>query len=629
MRKICLILAWLLLAVSPAVAAERSDAVRFVVWGDSQFANMGVFERLVHETELLRPDFVIQVGDLINGYTPDKDILYEEWRVYKAQTEALTVPFYPVPGNHDVVTPESEVIYGEIWGTDKYYYSFDYGPAHMIVLDSFWQEEHDRIMPWQLEWLRADLEAYAEKHGGIGSEELDRKAIFLFMHSPIWRYDTRPGGEDWKAMHEILKPYPVKMVFGGHTHEYVWEEHDGIEYVVLNSSGSSPQNERGGRFFSQIHISVTEEGDTRAAVIKTGSILPLDTVNSEERETIAALALEGGVIRIPSWNEGEAIDTTVEVPLKNELDYARLMHVAWHVPFGANVSIEPASLWVEVGAEETVSIPFQVRSSAAPAEELRPHLTVSTTENVRTGVVSREWERVYTERAQRAAAGERVSTSNIPLEQTVTYDARFDFFVPPVATAARRKGQVLIDGSLDEKDWENAPIDIELKSDDGIRTRVQFLYDDDFLYVGAWMEEPNPAGLVAKAEGDIPLTWNDDDLELFFDTTNEGKDRSRLFINYVGTRFNSYPISYETDPEFPDRNKYFKSDYTSAIEINEDHWIVEMQVPWSDIWPTKQPQSGDQWSINVGRHRPQSDPKQSRWSGGLYAPARYGILMFE
>ena len=70
----------------PFVQAEKNigkDEVRFIIFGDSQFGNPPQFERMIHEAEMLRPDFVIQVGDLIQGYTHDKDQLQREWMRFK------------------------------------------------------------------------------------------------------------------------------------------------------------------------------------------------------------------------------------------------------------------------------------------------------------------------------------------------------------------------------------------------------------------------------------------------------------------------------------------------------------------------------------------------------------------
>ena len=125
-----LTLASVLTTAVPRGAAR--DETRFVVLGDSQLNHRGIFERMIHEVEQLRPDFVVQVGDLIHGYTYNEDVLRREWRIFRRQIAPLTVPYHPVPGNHDVVTPQAEAVYAEVWGPDRFHYSFDHGAVHCV-----------------------------------------------------------------------------------------------------------------------------------------------------------------------------------------------------------------------------------------------------------------------------------------------------------------------------------------------------------------------------------------------------------------------------------------------------------------------------------------------------------------
>jgi hypothetical protein len=154
-----------------------------------------------------------------------------------------------------------------------------------------------------------------------------------------------------------------------------------------------------------------------------------------------------------------------------------------------------------------------------------------------------------------------------------------------------------------------------------INTKLKFLYNKDYLYIAAQMDEPLISNLISTAEGEIPLTWNDDDIELFFDTEKSQKDYIRLFQNSAGTRFNSLQRWVE--------DKYFVSKYKSQISFTEDYWTIEFEIPWSDIDLDDGPNSGDEWAFNVGRHRQQSMVKQSKWAGGLYNPKEYGIMKFE
>ena len=62
----------------------------------------GVFEDAVRKLELLQPQFVMSVGDLIEGKTYDSTVINNEWKQFNAMASSLSLPFFYVPGNHDV-----------------------------------------------------------------------------------------------------------------------------------------------------------------------------------------------------------------------------------------------------------------------------------------------------------------------------------------------------------------------------------------------------------------------------------------------------------------------------------------------------------------------------------------------
>ena len=138
---------------------EPEHEFTFVVLGDSQFHLPNTFNRLIDDIVHLYPAFVIQVGDMISGYVEDLDEFRAQWKRFHAQIAPLReIPFYPVPGNHDVLDsshkPGGEKIYKEVWGAT--YYSFDYRNAHFIVLNTD-DREGSEIAGEQLEWLKRDL----------------------------------------------------------------------------------------------------------------------------------------------------------------------------------------------------------------------------------------------------------------------------------------------------------------------------------------------------------------------------------------------------------------------------------------------------------------------------------------
>jgi hypothetical protein len=422
-------------------------------------------------------------------------------------------------------------------------------------------------------------------------------------------------------------------VAAGHTHEHVHEVRDGINYLVLNSAGrlKSPANERGGFLHTQLHVSVRGGNDVRYAMIRAGSILPLDTIDSEDRLKIGPLSFSDTTIRLGGWEAGQPLETTFTTTIENNSDRPRTVAYEWKFPRAAHgvVDIEPPRGWVDLESSQTITTTFTVRTSAVPAGRAnQPWLEIRAEETLPTRVVPRQEEARLRARIEQTKSDDRVIRPAIILDQKYDFTARQEIYSPPVARAARWTGAPpTLDGRLDEPAWSRAmPITDFLDADGNqpaVGTEVRILYGSDHLYVGARLGEPNPAGLKASASGDIAMTWNDDDLELFFNPTNTLRDHARLFINSAGTRFSAYP-------QFVPGSRYFNARYRSAIHIDGDHWVVEMEIPWSDTWPDGQaPQPGDAWAFLVARHRQQSSPARISWRGiGLYGISRYGELRF-
>jgi 5'-nucleotidase len=174
----------------------------------------------VEEIKSLKPSFVVATGDLVakaEAYPLEKGLAwFDLYRQNIAQpiTQA-GIPFYHVPGNHDVggtkyykkiedVPPDLRKYYGDGLFTQKTgsptFYSFDVGDYHYIVLDPVEVKRTVRLPEEQLSWLKNDLKTNQEKN------------IVLFFHQPS------PNWENWEEVKEILAGYKVKMLFGGHWH---------------------------------------------------------------------------------------------------------------------------------------------------------------------------------------------------------------------------------------------------------------------------------------------------------------------------------------------------------------------------------------------------------------------------
>lgn len=62
----------------------------------------GVFSRAIDQLNLLRPEFVINVGDSVEGYSDDKGELNDQWDEFDSMIEKLQMPFFRTVGNHDM-----------------------------------------------------------------------------------------------------------------------------------------------------------------------------------------------------------------------------------------------------------------------------------------------------------------------------------------------------------------------------------------------------------------------------------------------------------------------------------------------------------------------------------------------
>ena len=117
-----------------------------------------------------------------------------------------------------------------------------------------------------------------------------------------------------------------------------------------------------------------------------------------------------------------------------------------------------------------------------------------------------------------------------------------------------------IDGRLDEEIWQAAPKssrfrDLICGANTIHDTRAAVLWDDDYLFVGFWIEEPDIKA--SLTERDAPI-YMDNDVELFI----AGRDVYYEFeINAFGTIYEVFFIWEEA---------YEKSGYDKLAEFNRD-----------------------------------------------------------
>lgn len=177
---------------------------------------------------------------------------------------------------------------------------------------------------------------------------------------------------------------------------------------------------------------------------------------------------------------------------------------------------------------------------------------------------------------------------------------------------------IVIDGSLRNPGWEQLPWTedfVDITGDDSLRptyrTRTKMGWDDDYLYIGAELEEPHVWGTISKKNSVI---FEDNDFEVFIDPDGDGLNYYEFEINALGTIWElSLPKPYGEGgvPILGCNLPGLKSAVHVRGTLNDpsdedDGWSVEIAFPWSELAiynPNRStpPQPGDIWRINFSR----------------------------
>jgi len=230
---------------------ERVQSVvlpfQFAVIGDSRDGEK-VYIRLLKKILERKPDFIIHLGDMIAK--PDE----KEWQQFFNLSGPITIPFFPVAGNHDVgITSWGEKMYRRqfLLPEGKACYSFRAGGGVFIILDS--EKGKGRISDEQLQWLRDILESSTHTFK------------LVFLHRPLFLpVDSfkRGGGmdkypSDRDQLHQLFLKAKMNAVFAGDDHRYDRREKEGILYIISGGGGAPlhPFKERGG-YFHYVWVSV-------------------------------------------------------------------------------------------------------------------------------------------------------------------------------------------------------------------------------------------------------------------------------------------------------------------------------------------------------------------------------------
>ena len=224
--------------------AKSSGDFEFIAIADPQGMIQSMYDETYDAFDVIndsdktyRYEFIVNAGDMVD----DGNNFYQ-WQ-YALNTMIDTYAnksMFFAAGNHEAntfalskyftYTQPSTVDRNAQGEAMQDYYSFNYGDAHFIFLDTNDATAKKGLGKDQYNWLVSDLEAN------------EKDIIFVVMHKSLYSTGSHANDKEVAAMREQLVPlfsqYEVDIVFGGHDHVYAEAIVDGTLYVTLGTIGT-------------------------------------------------------------------------------------------------------------------------------------------------------------------------------------------------------------------------------------------------------------------------------------------------------------------------------------------------------------------------------------------------------
>lgn len=534
-----------LLAVMAAVLA--AGPIRFAVIGDrTGDAQDSVYERIVTQVAQAKPEFVLTVGDQVEGYTTDTAELAAQWAEYRGIVAGLGAPLHLAAGNHDITYDPARPVFERHWG--RPYYSFEHKGIRVFVLDNAQANTVDEMGDEQLAWFASALDSFRSA-----------RWTMVLMHKPFWEQLALRGKPD--TLHALYKRFGVDAVFTGHYHQYFAGTIDGIRYTSVGSSGGDAYPSPTGLGYHWIEVAVDRRRITITPVREDGTRRNWQDVSLEEKLALDRVEALGLRFSEPlEIVDGQAGTTVLPLVVSNFGNPPVSDSLGWEVPDGWQVSTAGRPDFADGGDAALVDVVV-----TRGADVYYPVPVVSTTLPYAPG------------------KGVRVSQS-----------------LRVARTAAARHGRPDIDGELREKLWWKPAT--KLFGPDGKpslaeSTAFYFAWDDSSVYLAAWCRETQMDSLRLGATGRDGSVYNDDCVGWFLRPDFASRRACQVYVNASGVVFDQSVATtaeggMESDPKW-------SGEYEVKTARGKDWWSVEMRVPVAQLGgKTGQ---GISWGVNFRR----------------------------
>ncbi|MDP8238340.1 MAG: metallophosphoesterase [Candidatus Hatepunaea meridiana] len=567
-----------LISLNFVAASELKECpIRFAVIGDRTGGHVpGVYGDIIGEIELMKPDFVLTVGDMIEGYSDDYDKVSAEWTEYKTLITPLTSSIYHTPGNHDIWDEKSLELFRQQIGDN--YYSFDYKGLHFIILDVSCINSSAELPDEQITWLEEDL----NKHK-------DAAYTFVFFHKPFWIHTLGSSKSD--EMHEIFKKHNVDAVFTGHYHTYFSGEYDGVIYTSIGSSGGGSLPLPNDLHYHFAWVTVDQRG-INIAIIKKESVMPWDNFTAGNFNTLNelrnnGLGFENGV---PILDGSAVKDYVYRLKVHNpEAGFSFKDTIRWKMP--DNWMVEPMWLPVDIATGEDYVYDFKVSNTGSiyPVPEV---------------------------------------SLSFHYEEGTKYDVKRMLQLSRETSCYKTKKSPKIDGQITEKCWSN-PVTSFFGSDGkAMKTDsvyFYFSYDKKNLYLAAICNDEDISGLTTNAQDRDGAVFKDDCVGYFIQPDLEDDIVYQLYFNPNGT---IYDVKFFKDEDGQwQTEREWSGKYKMKTFRDDKSWSIEVCIPLKQLGVKVK--SDNKWGINFRRKQPRLKTNADWQIPIAFDPATLGVLVFK
>ncbi len=199
---------------------------------------------------------------------------------------------------------------------------------------------------------------------------------------------------------------------------------------------------------------------------------------------------------------------------------------------------------------------------------------------------------------------------------------------PQTYVAAKVKWPLTVDGQLDEAAWKDAPWTVAFADIEGgdkpsprFKTRAKMLWDEDFLYIAAEMEEPH---LWATYDQHDMITFHENDFEVFIDHDGDTHAYFEVEVNARKQIFDLFLARPYRDGG-PSLISWDVRDLKVGVALDgtlndgsdtDKGWTLEMAIPFKSLRfgvEALRPKTGDVWRMNFSRVE-----WHTTWNGTAY-----------